>query len=386
MAKVTMNIDRLVGVFRRTHVAMQQRAVHAVDAALVARNWLFGRYIVEYEQEGCDRARYGKRIIPLLSERLAAQGLRGLSPSYLWSCRQFYDEYRILQTVSGELPRTGNTNSRALAVAAGKGAALGQGLSGEWWQRFRLNWSNYLFLMTIPDRKERAFYEIEADNAGWSLRELRRQFDSSLYERLALSRDKARVRKLSRCGATIEAPVDLVKDPYVLEFLDLEERPAYTEKELESAILGRLQQFLLELGKGFLFQARQYRLSFDDRHFRVDLVFYNRILRCFVLVDLKIGELAHQDIGQMQMYVNYFDRKLCAAGENPTIGIVLCRTKSDALVEMTLPRGNDRIFASKYQLYLPSKEELRAQISVFHVPEHKGRSKSARSAPRRARP
>ena len=219
-----------------------------------------------------------------------------------------------------------------------------------------------MFLIQVPNPAERKFYEIEAARENWSLRELKRQFNAGLYERLALSRDKAAVEELSRQGQVLAKPIDAVKDPYVLEFLGLQERPSYSESDLEQAIIDKLEHFLLELGKGFLFHSRQFRLTFDEKHFWVDLVFYNRLLRCFVLLDLKIGELTHQDLGQMQMYVNYFDREVKALDESPTIGILLCKTKNDALVEMTLPQGNNNIFASRYQLYLPSKEQLKAQL------------------------
>ena len=212
--------------------------------------------------------------------------------------------------------------------------------------------------MRIDNINERHFYEIEAAKNNWSLAELKRQYDSSLYERVALSTDKDKVYRLALEGQVIESPQDAVKDPYVLEFLGLPELPAYSETELESRIIDHLQQFLLELGTGFAFIGRQVRFTFDEEHFIVDLVFYNRLLRCFVLFDLKIGELKHQDIGQMQMYVNYYDRKVKLPDENPTIGIILCKDKNNAVVEMTLPEDNSQIFASKYQTVLPSKEDL----------------------------
>ena len=230
-------------------------------------------------------------------------------------------------------------------------------------QRFPLGWSHYVTLFSVTDPDARRFYEIEAADNGWSVRELKRQLDSSLYERLALSRDKHEVRRLAREGQVVEKASDLIKDPVVLEFLGLEEKPAYSESDLETAIIDRLQQFLLELGKGFLFEARQKRFSFDDSHFFVDLVFYNRLLRCYVLIDLKPGKLAHQDLGQMQMYVNYFDRYVKADDELPTVGILLCDRKKDAIVELTLPE-DAKIYASKYQLYLPSKRELAEQLAM----------------------
>lgn len=206
---------------------------------------------------------------------------------------------------------------------------------------------------------ERHFYEIESVKNDWSLSELKRQYNSALYERLALSTDKEKVYRLAQEGQKIETPKDAVKDPYVLEFLGLKEYPEYSESELESRIIDHLQQFLLELGTGFTFVGRQVRFTFDEEHFMVDLVFFNRLLRCFVLFDLKIGELKHQDIGQMQMYVHYYDRKVKLPDENLTIGILLCREKNNAVVEMTLPENNTQIFASKYETVLPSKEDLR---------------------------
>ena len=212
--------------------------------------------------------------------------------------------------------------------------------------------------MRIDNLDERKFYEIEATSSNWSLRELKRQFDSALYERLSLSKDKEKVKLLSHQGQVIENPGDIVKDPYVLEFLGLPEKSCYSESELESRLIEKLESFLLELGKGYTFVGRQVRLSFDEKHFFVDLVFYNRLLQCFVLIDLKIGEITHQDLGQMQMYVNYYDRFVKLDHENKTIGIILCKKKSDSLVEITLPENNNQIFASKYQTILPNKADL----------------------------
>jgi predicted nuclease of restriction endonuclease-like (RecB) superfamily len=224
--------------------------------------------------------------------------------------------------------------------------------------KFSLSYSHYLFLMRIENPEERNFYEIESSQNNWSLRELKRQFDSALYERLSLSKDKEKVKSLAVQGQIIENPCDIVKDPYVLEFLGLPEKAYYSESELESRLIEKLENFLLELGKGYTFVGRQVRLSFEEKHFFVDLVFYNRLLQCFVLIDLKIGELTHQDLGQMQMYVNYYDRFVKLDHENKTIGIILCKKKSDSLVEITLPEDNNQIFASKYQTVLPNKEDL----------------------------
>lgn len=224
-----------------------------------------------------------------------------------------------------------------------------------------LSWSHYVFLMTIKEMNERQFYEIESAQNGWSLPELKRQFNSGLYDRLALSRDKKKVRELAQKGQIVTRSSDMIKEPYVLEFLGLDEKMVYSESDLESAIIDKLEHFLLELGKGFLFEARQKRFTFDGDHFYVDLVFYNRLLRCYVLIDLKIGKLTHQNLGQMQMYVNYFDRHVKKLDEHPTVGIVLCKSKSSALVEVTLPKES-HIYASEYKLYLPSKAELKKKL------------------------
>jgi predicted nuclease of restriction endonuclease-like (RecB) superfamily len=218
-----------------------------------------------------------------------------------------------------------------------------------------------VYLLGIKNTAERGFYEIESCQQNWTVRELKRQFDSSLYERLALSRDKNGVRRLARDGQIVSQPKDLLKEPLVLEFLGLSEQARYSETDLEAAIIDHIEHFLLELGKGFLFEARQKRFTFDADHFFVDLVFYNRLLRCYVLVDLKIGKLGHQDLGQMQMYVNYFDRFVKTEAENATVGIVLCKRKNEALVEITLPKDAN-IHAREYRLYLPSKEDLQRKL------------------------
>ena len=315
-----------------------------IDNTMTYTYYEIGRRVVEEEQNGKERAEYGKEIIKKLSTLLTNEFGRGFSKSNIEQMRKFYLIYSKAQTVSGEL-RNDEKNNSALTINNGK--------------RLDLSWSHYLFLMRLEELEERNFYEIEAFKNNWSIRELKRQFDTGLYQRLILSRDKNKVKELSLRGQIIETPGDLVKDPYVLEFLGLEESSIYTENELESRIINKLEHFLLELGTGFLFSGRQVRMSFDERHFYVDLVFYNRLLKCFVLIDLKIGALKHQDIGQMQMYVNYYDRKIKSEEENKTIGIILCRDKSKAIVEMTLPEDNTQIFASKYQLILPSKEDLK---------------------------
>ncbi|HEX2768832.1 MAG TPA: PDDEXK nuclease domain-containing protein, partial [Geobacteraceae bacterium] len=226
---------------------------------------------------------------------------------------------------------------------------------------FTLSWSHYVLLLTIKNPDERSFYEIEATREGWSVPELKRQVASCLYERLALSRDKKGVRQLANEGQVIVKPEDMLKEPYVLEFLGLDEKSGYSESDMETAIIDQLEHFLLELGKGYLFEAHQKRFTFDEDHFYVDLVFYNRLLRCYVIIDLKLDRLSHQDLGQMKMYVNYFDRFVRTPDENPTIGILLCKRKKDAVVELTLPTEAN-IHAREYRLYLPSKALLRQKL------------------------
>ena len=247
-----------------------------------------------------------------------------------------------------------------VASTANTDLAIQQKASAE----FKLSWSHYQVLMRISDKKMRKFYEIEAFQGQWSVPQLRRQYNSSLYERLALSRNKEEVIKLANEGQVIEKPQDVLKNPFVLEFLGMEEKAVYTESDLESAIISKLQNFLLELGKGFLFEARQKRFAFDEKNFYVDLVFYNRLLQCYVLIDLKTEELKHQDLGQMQMYVNYFDRYVKQEFEKPTIGILLCKEKTDSIVQLTLPQ-NANIYASEYSLYLPDKELLQKKLDEW---------------------
>lgn len=308
----------------------QKSAYRSINQTMVQAYWLVGRRIVEEEQQGASKAAYGKGIIKSLSEALQQEFGKGFSVDNLENMRRFYLSFPISETVSRKL-ETPN---------------------------FTLSWSHYQMLLRIENKEERTFYEIEATQNNWSLRELKRQFDSALYLRLALSTDKQGLKKLQEKGQLIELPQDAVKDPYVLEFLNLKPHYRYSESDLENALIDKLEHFLLELGKGFTFVARQKRISFDERHFYVDLVFYNRLLRCFVLIDLKIGDLKHQDLGQMQMYVNYYDRFVKLDDENKTIGIVLCQDKSETLVEITLPEDNQQIFASRYQTVLPSKEAL----------------------------
>ncbi|WP_298393053.1 PDDEXK nuclease domain-containing protein [Flavobacterium sp.] len=344
----------------------QQQVLRTVNSTMTYTYFEIGRMIVEEEQNGKERAEYGKQILKGLSQQLTNEFGKGFSVINLENMRKFFLIYsnssslmRILDIVNAsfQIPQsvTGNLDIK-----------IPQSLTGEFETQktqtlisfFKLTWTHYTFLMRIDDEKERSFYEIESEKHNWSVRELKRQYDSALYARLALSRDKEGVLKLSEEGQIIEKPKDIIKDPYILEFLGLPELNNYSESELEQEIINKLEHFLLELGEGFAFVARQKRITFDDKHFYIDLVFYNRVLKSFVLIDLKIGELKHQDLGQMQMYVNYYDREMRLEGENKTIGIVLCQNKSDLVVEYTLPDNNEQIFASKYKTILPSKEDL----------------------------
>ena len=324
----------------------RKAAKTAVNLSMVYAYFEIGRMIIEEEQHGQDRAAYGKQVLKALSDYLTKIHGKGFSPENLKLMRRFYTVYSHDQI--GETVFTQFENLPAVSTG----------------RKFFLSWSHYLKLMRISNVDERHFYEIESAKNDWSLSELKRQYDSSLYERLALSTDKNKIYRLALEGQTVETPQDAVKDPYVLEFLGLPALPEYSESELESRIIDHLQQFLLELGTGFAFVGRQVRFTFDEEHFMVDLVFYNRLLRCFVLFDLKIGELKHQDIGQMQMYVNYYTRELMNEGDTPPIGIVLCADKSDAVVKYTLPEDNHQIFASKYFTYLPTEEELKRELRL----------------------
>ncbi len=351
-----------------------QSARHGVASVVnilqVMTNFEIGRRIVEHEQQGEKRAEYGKELLKELSAQLSEEFGRGFSPVNLSNMRRFFltwkERVQIFQQATekfvAELISQQATGKLALSAKVQQLTdqfEIFQHPIGK--SPFTLSWTHYVLLLTVKDPDERSFYEIEATNEGWSVPELRRQKASCLYERLALSRDKEGIRKLAREGQVITKPEDLLKEPLVLEFLGLEERSSYSESDLEQSIIDRLEHFLLELGKGFLFESRQRRFTFDEDHYFVDLVFYNRLLRCYVIIDLKLDKLSHQDLGQMQMYVNYFDRHVKLPEENPTIGLLLCKAKKDAIVELTLP-PDANIHAREYKLYLPSKELLKKKL------------------------
>ena len=329
-----MKVEIKKDIYQEIHDLLhkaRQNIISNINSTMTKTYFLIGKRIVEEEQNGNKRAEYGKNLIKTLSKKLTKEFGKGFSETNLEQMRKFFKVYGIPQTLSEEF-------------------------------QFNLSWSHYLILMRIEDINARNFYEIEAFENNWSLRELKRQVNSSLYERLVLSKDKEKVKELSVKGQIIEKAQDIIKDPYILEFLGLDEKSDYSENKLETEIINKLEMFLLELGKGFTFVGRQVRFTFDEKHFRVDLVFYNRLLKCFVLIDLKIGEVTHQDLGQMQMYVNYYDRYVKLPDENDTIGIIICKDKNDTLVKLTLPKDNNQIFASRYTTILPSLDEFKKII------------------------
>lgn len=312
---------------REIIVSARQNAVRSVDFCRVQMYWSIGKRIFETEQDSMDRAEYGSYLLKNLAERLQPEYGSGFSVRQLELCRQFYRTYPIANTVCSQL-----------------------------------NWSQYKLLISIPDKQKREYYQLEAINNAWTKRELERQINSQLYERLLLSNDKERVLAVARKERIPQQPQEIIKDPMILEFLGLGRKAAYYERDLEQALMDHLQKFLLELGNGFTFVSRQRRILVEDDEFFVDLVFYNRLLRCFVVIELKTDKLTHQDLGQLQMYVNYYDRMEKTSDENPTIGILLCTAKNDTVVKMSLPENNTSILASQYELYLPTHDQLKAEM------------------------
>ena len=305
----------------------RSKAMRSIDFCRVQMYWAIGKRISEKEQQGKERADYGKYIIRNLSKEIEPLYGSGFGVRQLERSRQFYRMYPIASTL-----------------------------------RTQLSWSQYKLLIAIPDPEKREYYELEAVNEGWTGRQLERQINSMLYERLLLSNDKEAVLAVARNERVPESPQEIIKDPMVLEFLGLERKAAYYEKDLESAIISHIADFLLEMGKGFSFVARQKRLLVEDDEYFADLVFYNRLLRSFVVIEIKNHKLTHQDLGQLQLYVNYYDRYEKQPDENPTIGILLCTEKNDTAVRLALPEDNRTILASKYQLFLPTEEQLRAEV------------------------
>ena len=328
--KEIQDINGLYQEVREIITSARQNAVRSVDFCRVQMYWQIGRRILEEEQKGKERADYGSYLLKNLAKKLEPEYGSGFSVRQLEMCRQFYRIYPIANTVCSQL-----------------------------------NWSQYKLLISISDEYKREYYQLEAVNNAWTKRELERQINSQLYERLLLSNDKENVLAVARKERIPQQPQEIIKDPMVLEFLGLERKAEYYEKDLEQALITHLQKFLLELGNGFTFVARQKRILIEDDEFFADLVFYNRLLRCFVVIELKTEKLTHQDLGQLQMYVNYYDRVEKTPDENPTIGILLCTSKNDTVVKMSLPEDNTSILASQYQLYLPTQEQLTKEIETL---------------------
>jgi predicted nuclease of restriction endonuclease-like (RecB) superfamily len=325
--KIKSNYNQLLASIGLTIETARQSAVKAINTELVKANWEIGRHIVEFEQLGNERAEYGSVLLARLSKDLRLQFGKGFGRRNILDMRRFYLAYQKWQTVSA-----------------------------------KLSWSHYISLISISDNVAREFYEKQAINQNLSVRELDRQINSALFERLALSKDKKGVLQLSEKGHIITQPHEVVKDPYVLDFLKIPQSHRITEKHLEQKIIDNLQQFLLELGKGFAFVARQFRISLRNKHFSVDLVFYHRILKCFVLIDLKTKKVNHGDIGQMNLYLNYFKAEENVESDGEPIGIILSAEKDEVMVEYAMGGISNKIFISKYQLYLPDKKQLQKKI------------------------
>ncbi len=343
---------RLVSLLNRVRAILHKarsQAFRAINTEMVIAYWKIGREIVEEEQHGKARAEYGERILEGLARRLAVEFGSGVSKDNLWHMRRFYLTYlpAILQEKLDAARQESTKLNDANIIDA---------------LREELTWTHYRLLLGVENPAARDFYESEAARSHWSTRELERQISSQFYERLLMSRDKKGMLRLARKDHEPKTPAELIKDPYVLEFTGLPESHRLRESDLEAALVEKMKDFLLELGRGFAFVARQKRITLDGDHHWIDLVFYHIRLRRYVLIELKAGKLTHQDVGQMQMYVHYFDRELREQGTNETIGILLCARKNDAVVKYTLPKGNKQIFGSKYKLYLPTAQELAAEL------------------------
>jgi predicted nuclease of restriction endonuclease-like (RecB) superfamily len=360
MASKAVPLAALYGRIRDILLAARANIARTVDTTQVVANWLIGREIVEAEQQGQRRAGYGAKLLAGLSARMTQDFGRGWSVDNLEAFRQFYLRYPRLISETASRKSKGATISETLsrksmlqAPAAWQPGELHPGLS----------WSHYRALLRVSRQQARDFYEIEAAKNAWTVRELSRQAASLLFDRLAKSRDKAGLLALATRGQEVWQPIDVLRDPLVMEFLGLPESHRLVESQLERALIDNLQHFLLELGKGFAFVARQDRITVDGDHFYIDLVFYHAVLKCYVLIDLKVGKLTHADLGQIQFYVNYYDRERRTEGDNPTLGLILCSDKNDAVVRYTLGEQQERnIFASRYQLYLPTVEELQQEL------------------------
>jgi predicted nuclease of restriction endonuclease-like (RecB) superfamily len=365
--KASTGKPALYGRVRDILAAARTGIARTVNTTQVMANWLIGREIVEEEQRGRRRAGYGTALLGELAERLRVDFGAGYGVDNLELFRRFYLEYPQLLAEVAETISDAPRRKSSIHAAAATALLVPPTVSATSWQPGRLNpglsWTHYRRLLRVDREVARAFYETEAARNAWSARELDRQVASLLFDRLAKSRDKQGVLRLATRGHEVSQPIDVLKDPMVLEFLNLPESPRLVETQLEQALIENLQQFLLELGKGFAFVARQQRITLDGDHFYIDLVFYHAVLKCFVLVDLKVGKLTHADLGQIQFYVNYYDRERRTEGDNPTVGLILCSDKNDAVVKYTLGEQQERnIFASRYQLHLPTEKQLQQEL------------------------
>lgn len=335
-------------------ILARAKAVREINKAQVLAYWEIGREIVEFEQRGKSRGEYGERLIERLAEDMAKKFGKGFSPTNLKMMRLFYQSFPIRQTLSDESDKVRKSGKMSRKIQKRQTVS----------DKFEpiLSWSHYCELLKVEETLARSFYEQEAVQSNWSVRELKRQISSMLFERLAYSKNTKAVMTMARRGQIIEKPEDAIKDPYVLEFLNLKEEISYTETQFEQAIIDKLQHFLLELGKGFSFVARQKRITISNRHYFIDLVFYNRFLKCFLLIDLKTGELDHADIGQMNFYLNYYEENEKTKDENDPIGLILCTKKDEVFAKYVLGGLNNKVFASKYKLALPSEQELRLKL------------------------
>ncbi|MDR0822151.1 MAG: PDDEXK nuclease domain-containing protein [Endomicrobium sp.] len=321
--------NKLIDNIALTIQRAQANAFKAINFELIKANWEIGRYIVEFEQHGKDKADYGSSLLMSITKDLRIRYGKGFSKSSIYLCRQFYIKYPIFQTLSG-----------------------------------KLSWSHYAELLTVSDNLARQFYEKQSINENWSFRELKHQVDTALFQRLALSKDKKDILALAKKGQEINRPEDIIKDPYIFNFLGISKNKIIKEKTLERKLADNMQHFLLELGKGFAFIGRQFSITIDNKHYFVDLVFYHTILKCFVLIDLKARKVKHQDIGQMNMYLNYFKEEENTSGDNAPVGIIIAADKHEFLVKYAIGGLSNKIFVSKYQLYLPNAQDLRKLVNM----------------------
>lgn len=363
------NFETLVSYIQETHIYFHNYAARQVNNAFTLRNWLVGRYLFEYEQNGLDRASYGERLYRNLAGRLKENQVKGMSFTFLHTCKQFYITYpQIVQTLTEQLPALENPlfkivqmPSEQFKIAQNKNEGTGISVQNPTLFLSKVSFSHIVEFVKIDDPLKRSFFEMQTIKNNWTVKHLQREVNSLLYERVGLSTDKETLlQKLT--NDSLQQFTDIIKSPYILEFLGIEEKTEFTETDLEQAIINHLQRFLIELGRGFCFEARQKRISFNNRHYRIDLVFYHRILKCHILIDLKLGEFDHADAGQMNVYLNYFKENEMTENDNAPIGIILCSHRDNALVHYATGGLPHEVFVSKYKLQLPNENELKQLI------------------------